>query len=137
KIPCRRTSESWREYARRKHPARRTCLLDAGCQRCHESRFGVEQMKPHQNSSVEKCGDHGGNGPTVYDLPVPIELREEWRRLATRRHFLGKMGKTLGWASLVTLLGDALTPGASKAATDLSSPSSGDYVPDFAPKAKR
>ena len=46
-------------------------------------------------------------------------------------------GKTLGWASLATLLGDALTPGASKAATDSSSPSSGHYVPDFAPKAKR
>ncbi len=87
-------------------------------------------MKPHDNSPCEKCCDHGGNGPTVYDLPIPIELREEWRRLATRRHFLGKMGKTLGWASLATLLGDALMPGASRAATDSSPASSGHYVPD-------
>src|SRR5215470_5121445 len=47
------------------------------------------------------------------------------------------MGKTLGWASLATLLGDALMPGATKAATDSSPASSGHYVPDFAPKSKR
>src|SRR5690348_5270793 len=94
-------------------------------------------MNPPHINQPGTCCDHGGHGRTVYDLPVPLELREEWRRLATRRHFLGKMGKTLGWASLATLLGDALMPGTSRASTDTSSASSGHYVPDFTPKAKR
>ena len=29
-----------------------------------------------------------------------MALKEQWRRLETRRHFLGRMGKTLGWAGL-------------------------------------
>src|SRR4029077_3795031 len=94
-------------------------------------------MKPQNHNKSGECCDHGGVGPTVFDLPVPLELREEWRRLATRRHFLGRMGKALGWASLATLLGDALTPGAVRAATDLPPVSPGHYLPDFAPKAKR
>ena len=74
------------------------------------------------------CSDHHGEGPTVLDLPVPRELREEWRRLETRRHFFGRMGKALGWAGLATLLGDRL-----RAETGgLGFPG-----PNFAPKAKR
>src|SRR5260221_14197638 len=88
------------------------------------------------NNECSSCCDHG-EGPTVYDLPIPLELREEWRRLATRRHFLGRMGKTLGWASLATLFGSALTPRALHAATDSLLNSTGHYVPHFAPKAKR
>jgi hypothetical protein len=61
------------------------------------------------------CCDHGGEGPTVYDLPVPLSLREEWKTFATRRHFLGGMGKTLGWAGLATLLGDSFVGRASAA----------------------
>jgi len=64
-------------------------------------------MKPEDELTHHKCCDHGGEGPTVYDLPVPLSLREEWKRLATRRHFLGRMGKTLGWAGLASLLGNS------------------------------
>ena len=73
------------------------------------------------------CSDHHGEGPTVNDLPLPLGLREEWRRLETRRRFLGRVGKTLGWAALATLLGGKL-----KAGTDGAAPG-----PNFAPKAKR
>jgi hypothetical protein len=80
------------------------------------------------------CCDHGGEGPTVYDLPVPLSLREEWKSLATRRHFLGRMGKTLGWAGLASLLGNSLVGRA--AAADLGD-AGAHRLPDFAPKAKR
>src|SRR5258708_13374269 len=99
--------------------------------------MSVRQMKPNIRDDCGSCWDHGGAGPTVYDLPVPLELREEWRRLATRRHFLGAMGKTLGWASLCTLFGGALTPRAARAASESPTISPGHYVPDFAPRAKR
>ncbi len=62
------------------------------------------------------------SGPTVYDLPVPLSLRDEWKRLATRRHFLGRMGKTLGWAGLAVLMGDALFGRARAAETALPGP---------------
>jgi len=93
-------------------------------------------MSSNIHNECKSCCDHG-EGPTVYDLPVPLELREEWRSLATRRHFLGSMGKTLGWASLATLFGGALAPRALHAATDSLPNSAAHYVPDFAPKAKR
>src|ERR1700758_1006203 len=94
-------------------------------------------MRSNIHDDCAKCCDHGGAGPTVYDLPIPQALREEWRRLATRRHFLGSMGKTLGWASLATLFGSALAPRALHAATDSLPNAAPHYVPDFAPKAKR
>jgi hypothetical protein len=75
------------------------------------------------------CSDLHGEGPTVYDLPLPLGLREEWRKLETRRRFLGRMGKTFGWAALATLLGDKLTAD--------SSGTAGISAPNFAPKAKR
>src|SRR6478752_4383324 len=91
-------------------------------------------MKPEDLPIHHQCCDHGGEGPTVYDLPVPLSLREEWKQAATRRHFLGRMGKTLGWAGLMSLLGNAYaarTLGAELAAGGAH------HVPDFAPKAKR
>src|SRR5207248_9093088 len=81
------------------------------------------------------CSDHYGEHPTVWDLPhVPLGLKREWLRLETRRHFLGRGVKALGFAGLATLLGRnapellAAAPGAS------SSPG---LLPNFAPKAKR
>ena len=80
------------------------------------------------NSDDCPCSDHHGERPTVYDLPLPLAVREEWRRLETRRHFLGRAGKTLGWAGLATLLGEKLAAGAA----DRAMPG-----PNFAPRAKR
>src|SRR6201994_2748280 len=93
-------------------------------------------MKDDIRISQDACCDHGGEGPTVYDLPVPRSLREEWKTLATRRHFLGRMGKTLGWAGLATLMGDSVLRSASAAET-LSAGIGAHRVPDFTPKAKR
>src|ERR1700730_7658788 len=93
-------------------------------------------MKPESPLIQGECCDHGGEGPTVYDLPVPLSLREEWKTLATRRHFLGRMGKTLGWAGLATLLGDSFL-GQTSAAEALTAGIGAHRLPDFAPKAKR
>ena len=42
----------------------------------------------------------------MWDLPhVPIGLKREWLELETRRHFLGRGAKALGWAGLATILG--------------------------------
>ncbi len=60
------------------------------------------------------CSDNFGEGPTPYDLPIPLALKEEWKRLATRRHFLSLGGQVLGAAALASLLGK--TAGASEAA---------------------
>src|SRR6202158_3235053 len=91
-------------------------------------------MKPESPLIQGECCDHGGEGPTVYDLPVPLSLREEWKRLATRRHFLGRMGKTLGWAGLTSLLGNSFV---GRAAAAESTGAEAHRLPDFAPKAKR
>src|ERR1700712_1006519 len=83
------------------------------------------------------CSDHHGEGPTVYDLPgFPRALREHWRQLKPRRYFLGRMGKTLGWASLATLLGPRLMAAGTNGGNSLPSPDSL-RLPHFAPKAKR
>ncbi len=29
------------------------------------------------------CSDHSGEGPTVWDLPIPQSLKDEWLRLET------------------------------------------------------
>ena len=44
-------------------------------------------------------------GPSVFDLPIPAELKQQWKTLETRRHFLGRGGKTLGWAGARVALG--------------------------------
>src|ERR1041385_5416480 len=82
------------------------------------------------------CCDPGGEGPPVYALPVPLSLREEWKSAATRRHFLGRLGKTLGWAGLASLLGESLV-GKASASEALASGAGAHRLPDFAPKAKR
>ena len=46
------------------------------------------------------------HGHDVMNLPVPSELKREWATLQTRRHFLGRTGKVLGWAAIASLLGD-------------------------------
>ena len=58
--------------------------------------------------SEHVCSDHRGEGPSVFDLPIPGELKQQWKALETRRHFLGRGGKTLGWAALASLLGESL-----------------------------
>ncbi len=82
---------------------------------------------PDPHSGPCPCSDHFGEGPTVYDLPIPLALREEWRKLETRRHFLGKMGKAFGWAGMAALMGNKALAGATNGAMS----------PNFAPKAKR
>jgi Protein of unknown function (DUF1501) len=83
------------------------------------------------------CSDHGGEGPTIYDLPVPLALREEWKMLGTRRHFLGRMGKILGWAGFASLLGESFPVETAAAADALGAGAGAHRLPDFAPKAKR
>jgi hypothetical protein len=79
--------------------------------------------------------------PNVLDLPIPAGLKQEWAMLQTRRRFLGRTGKVLGWAALASLLGDrAVTRDAHAANTEnpAAAPVAGDLkLPYFAPKAKR
>jgi hypothetical protein len=78
------------------------------------------------------------HGPTVMDLPIAEGLKAEWAELETRRHFLGKAGKVLGWAALASLFGDRVLSGDAHAA-DVAVPPSPQSLrlPHFAPKAKR
>src|SRR5580698_9204787 len=70
--------------------------------------------------------------PSVMDLAVPAGLKQEWAALQTRRHFLGRTGKVLGWAAMASLLGDRALRG------DAPSQAAGPLkLPHFAPKAKR
>ncbi len=84
------------------------------------------------HSDHHLCSDHGGEHPTVLDLPhVPLALKREWLELETRRHFLGRGSKTLAWAGLAAILGRTAprllaAPGAPP-----------DLRPHFAPRAKR
>jgi hypothetical protein len=77
-------------------------------------------------------------GPTIMDLPIPEGLKKEWAVLETRRHFLGRAGKVLGWAALASLLGDRFLHEGAQAA-DAVGPSAAQNLklPHFAPKAKR
>ena len=54
------------------------------------------------------CSDHHGEGPTVWDLPVPEGLKHEWKDAVTRRHFLKKSSASLGGIGLASLLGSKL-----------------------------
>ena len=89
---------------------------------------------PHDSHDL--CSDHGGENPTIWHLPVPQSLKDEWLRLETRRHFLGRSGKALAWAGLASIVGR----GASSARA-ASHPADGAalaaQLPHFAPKAKR
>src|SRR5579864_1277872 len=77
---------------------------------------------------------------TPLDLPIPAGLKREWAAVETRRRFLGRTGKVLGWAALAGPFGQmGLRSDADGA--DVKSPSAEGYkaldLPQFAPKAKR
>ena len=77
------------------------------------------------------------HSPNVLNMPVPAGLKQEWATLETRRHFLGRSGKVLGWAALSALVGDKALRGDSKG-TAAPGPSAETLkLPHFAPKAKR
>lgn len=81
------------------------------------------------------CSDHGGEHPTVWDLPhLPLALKREWLTAETRRHFLGRGVQALSWAGLASLLGRG--PASLAAAEDLAG-RTGTFLPHYAPKAKR
>src|SRR5580698_4432508 len=77
----------------------------------------------------------------VMDLAVPAETKLAWAELQTRRHFLGRTGKVLGWAAMASLFGDRALRGDSYAPDPKAQPGmqSGAplKLPHFAPKAKR
>src|ERR1700749_3077569 len=70
------------------------------------------------------------------DLPIAEGMKAEWAELETRRHFLGRAGKVLGWAALASLGGERMFTGDAHAANVVPSPQSL-RLPQFAPKAKR
>ena len=47
----------------------------------------------------------------VNSLPIPAGLKREWSAVETRRQFLGRSGKVLGWAALTSLFGEAALRG--------------------------
>ncbi len=83
-----------------------------------------------KHPQIQICSDHGGEGPSVMDLPIPAEMKREWFELASRRQFLSRAGKSMAWASLAGLFArggnDAQAAEAHEA-----------LLPHFAPKAKR
>src|SRR5687767_5913732 len=88
-------------------------------------------MHHHHN---DLCSDHGGEHPSVWDLPhVPIGLKREWLELETRRHFLGRGAKALGWAGLATIMGRSVP----QLLADTAALPAAKLSPHFAPKAKR
>jgi hypothetical protein len=86
---------------------------------------------PHDH---DLCSDHGGERPGVWELPgVPLGLKREWLELETRRHFLGRGAKALGWAGLATLLGRT----APQLLAENTPLPGAKLTPHHAPKAKR
>lgn len=88
------------------------------------------------------CCTDPEHGPNVMGLPIPTGLKQEWAELETRRCFLGRAGKVLGWAALASLMGDRMLTDAAHAAgptATAGAASGGDSIrlPNFAPKAKR
>ena len=92
-------------------------------------------MKQHPLCTDTECS------PSVMDLPIPVMVKQQWATLETRRRFLGRTGKVLGWAALASLMGDRAFSGSQLAAGPGKSqayPSGEDLkLPHFAPKAKR
>src|SRR5258708_23847750 len=84
------------------------------------------------------CTDCEQNS-TVMDLPIPAGLKREWLALETRRRFLGRAGKVLGWAAMASLFGEAALRGDVRDTGTKGQPSAHDELklPHFAPKAKR
>ena len=76
----------------------------------------------------------------ITDLPIPFGLKREWSAVETRRQFLGRSGKVLGWAALASLFGEAAVRGraSNDAKNPVTSPGRNNMgLPHFAPKAKR
>src|SRR5215469_12545763 len=71
---------------------------------------------------------------TPMDLPIPSGLKTEWSACESRRQFLGRAGKVLGWAALATLFGEAATH--HRVFASAANPENV-RLPHFAPKAKR
>jgi hypothetical protein len=116
--------------------------MDAGFERSSESGCSGEQMIPKTPETGHlgcdrACCDNRGEGPSVYDLPIPKSMRDEWLRLASRRHFLGRMGKTLGWAGLAVLMGDRFLGGVAHASEPAFPAAESLHLPNFPPAAKR
>jgi hypothetical protein len=91
-------------------------------------------MKQHRLCS--DCEDQ----TSPMNLPIPADLKQEWSACETRRHFLGRSGKVLGWAALASLFSEAILRGGAFAADAkvLSAPGRNTLgLPHFAPKAKR
>src|SRR5215469_2581484 len=77
---------------------------------------------------------------TPLDLPVPRAVKNEWAAIETRRRFLARSGKVLGWAALAGLFGEmGLRSNAGEAEVKAPSLERGNNLdlPNFAPKAKR
>jgi len=77
---------------------------------------------------------------TPLDLPIPGAAKREWAAIETRRRFLGRSGKVLGWAALAGLAGElGLRTYARGADIKVSSTEGRNDLglPHFAPKAKR
>ena len=80
------------------------------------------------------------NPLTPLDLPIPGAAKREWAAIETRRRFLGRSGKVLGWAALAGLAGELGLRTYARGA-DIKVPSAEGRndlgLPHFAPKAKR
>src|SRR5258708_3351935 len=78
---------------------------------------------------------------TVMDLPIPAGLKREWAAIETRRRFLGRSGKVLGWAAMASLFSESALRGDVNEANTKGQPKipARDELrlPHFAPKAKR
>jgi hypothetical protein len=80
------------------------------------------------------------HGPSLMDLPLPASLRREWAALQTRRQFLGRTGKVLGWAAMASLLGESALRGDADSSANRGTEkqaAASFKAPHFAPKAKR
>jgi len=72
----------------------------------------------------------------VLDLAIPAQVKQEWAELQTRRHFLGRAGKVLGWAAAASLLGNRALRGDNYPSAGAPAGDSLKF-PNFAPRAKR
>jgi hypothetical protein len=72
----------------------------------------------------------------VLDLAIPAQVKQEWAELQTRRHFLGRAGKVLGWAAAASLLNNRALRGDNYSAAGAPGGDSLKF-PNFAPRAKR
>jgi len=72
----------------------------------------------------------------VLDLAIPAQVKQEWAELQTRRHFLGRAGKVLGWAAAASLLGNRALRGDNYPSAGAPAGDSLKF-PNFAPRSKR